>query len=254
MNYEDTFFKNFDDHLKAVIEPNHEKLSFHFHSRLVYAFVPQDKIQQFIASKKHQVIGQFSSISFNPLIYEIDYQKQKLTFCQAPLGAPAATQLLDWLISYGVKKVIAVGNAGALTDIDENMMLVPNKAIRDEGTSFHYLRPSMIVDLNSDYLKQVQTWLQNLGIRYQNVTTWTTDGFFRETVKKVQDARQLGASTVEMECAALAACAQFRKINFAHFLFTADTLANEFNYDERNWGIDSYLKGMEIATQILIHL
>ena len=57
-----------------------------------------------------------------------------------------------------------------------------------------------------------------------------------------------------MECAALAACSQFRNVDFAQLLFTADTLVNESNYNERNWGTDSYLKGMEIATKILVHL
>lgn len=254
MNYEKQSFLSFDEHHKAVIEPNHENLPFHFHSRLIYAFAPQDKIQQFLANKNHKVIGQFTSVSFNPSIYEIKYQEQKLTLCQAPLGAPAATQLLDWLISYGVTQILAVGNAGTLIDIDENVMLVPNQAIRDEGTSFHYLRPSNLVNLNSHFLDQVQNRLQEIKVHYKTVTTWTTDGFFRETIQKVQNARQLGASTVEMECAALAACAQFRNVDFAQLLFTADTLANESNYNERNWGTDSYLKGMEIATEILVHL
>ncbi len=56
--------------------------------------------------------------------------------CQAPLGAPAATQLLEWLIAYGVEKVLTVGTAGALVDLPENTMLLPTRAIRDEGTSF----------------------------------------------------------------------------------------------------------------------
>ncbi|CPS14227.1 Phosphorylase superfamily [Chlamydia trachomatis] len=63
--------------------------------------------------------------------------------------------------------------------------------------------------------------------------------------------RQLGASTVEMECAALAACAQFRKIDFAQFLFTADTLADMDNYDERDWGGKSHSVGLNIGAKVL---
>ncbi len=54
-----------------------------------------------------------------------------------------------------------------------------------------------------------------------------------------------------MECAALAACAQFRKVDFAQILFTADTLANEQNYDPRDGGTDSHRRGLEICFEIL---
>lgn len=251
MNNEEKIFSSFDNQLEAVIEPRHENLPFHFHPKLIYAFVPQDKAEEFLDSKAHKIIGQFDTVSFNPFIYEINYKNKKLTFCQAPLGAPAATQLLDWLISYGVKQVIAVGNAGALIDIAENKLLIPNKAIRNEGTSFHYLKPSKFIDLNSDFLIQIQKSLKKLKIHYKEVITWTTDGFFRETSQKIQNARNLGASVVEMECAALAACAQFRKVDFAQLLFTADTLADEANYNERSWGNNSYMKGMKTAIEIL---
>lgn len=247
-------FSDFDNYQQAVIEPNHEKLPFQFHPKLIYAFVPQDKIDEFLDHHEHKIIGYFRSISFNPFIYEINIKNQKLTLCQAPLGAPAATQLLDWLIAYGVKTVLAVGNAGTLIDIAENKIMIPNKAIRDEGTSFHYLRPSQLIDLNSNYFNQVKNELRKMKLSYKEITTWTTDGFFRETPAKVALARRLGAATVEMECAALAACAQFRNVDFTQLLFTADTLVDESNYDERNWGYASYRKGLEIAARVLINI
>lgn len=250
----DQIFLTFDDQSQAVIEPNHEKLPFHFHSKLIYAFVPQEIIERFLEKVDHQIIGYFDSVSFNPFIYEIMIAHQKLTLCQAPLGAPAATQLLDWLIAYGVQKVLAIGNAGVIADIAENKLLVPSKAIRDEGTSFHYLKPSNLINFSSNYLNQIKRELNHLKLEYQEVTTWSTDGFFRETQSKIKHARQLGATTVEMECAALAACSQFRNVEFAQLLFTADTLADPEKYHERCWGRNSYLKTVKIATQILINI
>lgn len=61
---------------------------------------------------------------------------QLITLCQAPVGASASTKFLDWLINYGVKQVLSVGNAGALDNLPENTMFVPQEAIRGEGTSF----------------------------------------------------------------------------------------------------------------------
>ena len=228
-----------DNDSKAVIEPNYENLPFKFHSTLLYAFVPKEDIDDFLKEIPHKVLGSYDTISFQPNVYEIESAGKYFTLCQAPLGASAATQLLDWLIAYGVRKVLAFGNAGAITDLPENAMFIPTQAIRDEGTSFHYLEDSLRVDLNS---------------QYDEITTWTTDGFFRETPKKVAQSRQLGASTVEMECSALAACAQFRKVDFAQILFTADTLANERDYDPRDGGTDSHRRGLDICFEILKRL
>ena len=248
------FILDFDNDQNAVLEPDFENLPYHFHSRLLYAFVPKEKIDVFLDQYPHRTLGSFRTISFRPKIYEVKIKDEYFTLCQAPLGAPAATKLLDWLINYGVKRVLAIGNAGALVDLPENTMLLPSRAIRGEGTSFYYLKPSQFIKINRNYLTQVEKAILNLGFKYDEITTWTTDGFFRETSKKVAQFRQLGASTVEMECAALAACSQFRKVDFAQLLFTGDSLAKMENYDRRNWGRKSYSMGLEIGAKVLINL
>ena len=239
---------------EAVIEPDYEKQPFKFHSKLLFAFVPKEEIDSFLDQYPHRTLGSFRTISFRPKIYEVKIENKYFTLCQAPLGAPAATKLLDWLINYGVKQILAVGNAGALNDLPENTMLVPTKAIRGEGTSFYYLKPSQFVELEPAYLSQVERVISELGYKYNQIITWTTDGFFRETPKKVAQFRQLGADTVEMECAALAACAQFRKVDFAQILFTGDSLAKMENYDRRGWGRKSYGIGLEIGSKVLSKL
>ena len=231
---EGPFILDFDKKPHAVLEPNHDQEPFHFHPRLLYAFVPEKEINAFLDQHLHRTLGKFETCSFNPKIYEVQIDNEFFTLCQAPLGAPAAVQLLEWLIAYGVEKVITFGTAGALNDLPENEMFLVKRALRDEGTSFHYMEPGQFIDLDRDFLNQVEDVLSELNLKYDEITTWTTDGFFRETPKKVAQFRQLGASTVEMECSALAACAKFRKVDFAQILFTADTLADMENYDERD--------------------
>lgn len=251
---EERYILQKDSNPKAIIEPNYENHPFRFHPTLLFAFVPKEDIDDFLKEIPHKVLGNYDTISFQPDIYEIERRGKYFTLCQAPLGAPAATQLLDWLISYGVKKVLAFGNAGAITDLPENAMFIPTKAIRDEGTSFHYLEDSLTVDLRSHFLSKIEEQLDKLNLKYDEITTWTTDGFFRETPKKVAQFRQLGANTVEMECSALAACAKFRKVDFVQILFTADTLANEKDYDPRNGGTASHRRGLDICFEILKRL
>lgn len=248
---EQPFILDFDKNPHAVLEPNHDQEPFHFHPRLLYAFVPEKEINTFLDQHLHRTLGEFESCSFNPKIYEVQIDNELFTLCQAPLGAPAATQLLEWLIAYGVKKVVTIGTAGALVDLPENAMLIPTRAIRDEGTSFHYMESGQYVNLDSQFLKEVEKNLAELNIDYDEITTWTTDGFFRETPKKVAQFHRLGAATVEMECAGLAACAKFRKVDFAQILFTADTLADMENYDERDWGSESHSLGLEIGSKVL---
>ena len=73
-------------------------------------------------------------------------------------------------------------------------------------------------------------------MKYQEVITWSTDGFFRETKEKVEYRKKEGCAVVEMECSALCACASFRKVIWGMMLYTADSLADVERYDERHWG------------------
>lgn len=251
---EEPFILDIDLNKQAVIEPGVEDLQYKFHEKLLFAFVPDDEINSFLDKHSHKTLGKFKTVSFRPKIYEVEVNNQLITLCQAPVGAPASTKFLDWLINYGVKQVLSVGNAGALDNLPENTMFVPQEAIRGEGTSFYYKEPSKIITLNKKFVRSVENEIKKLGLQYEEGTTWTTDGFFRETPKQVLQAKELGAKTVEMECSALAACAEFRNISFAQILFTADSLADMDNYDKRNWGHDSYSVSLNIGSQVLASL
>lgn len=250
------FLLDFDSTPGAVLEPDHERneTHYHFHAKLLFAFLTQEAIDDFLAQRPHRVLGHFDCFGKVTLIYEVEMPKEKITLCQAMLGAPAAVQILDWLISYGVKQILAIGSAGTLVDLPENYFLVPTKTIRDEGTSFHYMEPGNFVDLRSAFLTKTENLMVQNGFKVKEVTTWTTDGFFRETARKVKQFKKLGAACVEMECAAMAACAQFRQADFAQILFTADSLNDIEDHQERGWGKDAHGKGLELATSILDQL
>ena len=251
---EEPFILDFDLNKKAVIEPGVENLQYKFHEKLLFAFVPDDEIKSFLDKHSHKTLGKFKTVSFRPKVYVVKINNQLITLCQAPVGASASTKFLDWLINYGVKQVLSVGNAGALDNLPENTMFVPQEAIRGEGTSFYYKESSKIIALDKNFVRRVENEIKNLGFQYEKGTTWTTDGFFRETPNQVLQAKKLGAKTVEMECSALAACAEFRNISFAQILFTADSLADMDNYDKRNWGHDSYSVSLNIGSQVLASL
>ena len=133
----------------------------------------------------------------------------------------------------------------------ENEFLVPTKALRDEGTSYHYLPASRSVEIDRMALDAIEKTFATLNLPFRECTTWTTDGFFRETKDMVEYRKAEGCSTVEMECAALAACAQKRGAVFGQILYTADSLANVYAHDDRDWGRSSLRKALEICIEML---
>ncbi len=88
--------------------------------------------------------------------------------------------------------------------------------------------------------KAIEETVLEHGIRYQEVTTWSTDGLFRETKEMVAYRKSEGCSVVEMECSALAAVAAFRRATWGMILYTADSLADVEQYDPRSWGGNAY--------------
>lgn len=243
----------FDTDATAVIMPTHEKLDLNLPKKAVFAFLG-DHIDEYARIHNAIQVGKFLSATKNYPIYVVKHKGEDVCLCQAPVGSAPAAQLMDWLIGYGVREIITGGCCGALTGFEENVFLVPYKALRDEGTSYHYMKPSRFVDINTTAMKAIEKTVVEHGLEYREVITWTTDGFYRETKDKVAYRKQEGCEVVEMECAALAACASFRDAVWGCILFTADTLADVENYNERNWGGDSFAYALELCLDAVINL
>ena len=88
-------------------------------------------------------------------------------------------------VSIIVKEIISAGSCGALENFLENTFLIPKKALRDEGTSYHYMMPSRYVDINKYALRAIEKTLKEHSLKYTEVISWSTDGFYRETKEKV---------------------------------------------------------------------
>lgn len=229
----------FDSEQTAVINPTHEKLNLKLPRKCVFAFLGE-YISTYASKTETVQVSEFLSMTKRYPIYITKYQGEEITLCEAPVGAAAATQILDWLIAYGGREIISAGSCGALERFAEGTFLVPYKALRDEGTSYHYAPPSRFIQINEDARKAIEKTVLEHGMKYQEVVTWSTDGFFRETREKVAYRRSEGCSVVEMECSALAACSAFRGVKWGMILYTADSLADVERYDERHWGGNAY--------------
>ena len=243
----------FDDNPQAVIMPTHEDLELNLPTRCVYAFLGEE-IERYASSVGDEKVGECVSATKTYPVYVMEYQGEEICLAQAPVGSAAAAQFMDWLIGYGVKQIISTGTCGVLVDIPENVFLIPTRALRDEGASYHYVAPSRYIDINKLALGAIERTLKQKKILYEEVITWSTDGFYRETPDKVAYRIEEGCSVVEMECASLAAVAQLRGAIWGLLLFTADSLADIDNYNQRNWGSEAFDKALEICLDIIVQM
>ncbi|MBO2517368.1 MAG: phosphorylase [Clostridiales bacterium] len=221
-----------------------------FPKQAVFGFLGEE-IDRYAAENSGKVLDTFVSITKNYPVYSVIHNGAEIALCQAPVGAAASTQILDWLYARGVEKVLSTGSCGTLEGLPENAFFVPDRALRDEGTSYHYLPPQRYSYPDTEIQKEVKQYFNKRNIPFAEGATWSTDGFFRETAEKVKRRRDEGCKVVDMECSALCACAAFRKKKFGMFFYTADSLANVNEYDERNWGFDSLRTALEICLDIL---
>ncbi len=168
-------------------------------------------------------------------VYAIEHGGLRLAFYQAGLGAPLSATFLEEMIDYGCRTVVACGGCGAL---DESLVLghviVVQEALRDEGTSYHYLAPSRTVEAEPEVVRTIEAVLARAEVPALRGKVWSTDGLYRETRAKVRARREEGCLGVEMEAAALLAVARFRKIRLGQILYAGDSLAGD-EWDERGW-------------------
>lgn len=248
LNKNETPILEYDTNPKSVFESY--KISTDLPKKAVYGFLG-GCIDEYAAANNARITDVIPTITKDYPIYIIEQGGEDICLCQAPMGAPAAVQNMEILIAKGVEHIISAGSCGVLTDMPENEFIVPVRALRDEGCSYKYLPASRYVELDMPMTEHICKVLSGKNIRHRRCTTWTTDGLFRETPDMVTYRRSEGCDTVDMECAALAACAKFRGVDFGMLFFTADSLADIDNYDLRDFGKASLVPALELCLDII---
>ena len=240
----------YDNSSEEVIKPDHDCEDLILPEKCLFAFLG-DVVHSYAQSNDAEVAEELITVSHNIKIYVLHEEKEDICLVQSLIGSAAAAMILDTLISCGCRKVIAVGSCGVLSDIPENAFMVPTRALRSEGTSYHYLPASRYIELDEGPVSAIKKTFESHGLPVVTCTTWTTDGFFRETEDMVKYRLEEGCDVVEMECAALAACCRKRNAEFGQFLFTGDSLANVHEYDQRNFGKGSHEKALILGLEVL---
>jgi uridine phosphorylase len=224
----------FDPARLAMIEPGGPRPDGKVPPRLVLCFFA-DVTSAVVAERGGRSVARQQWEHGVHEIWELAGYRERVGVLQPGVGAPLAAGLLEEAIGLGGRAVVVCGGAGALVpELVLGHAVVPTAALRDEGTSYHYLPPSRLVAADPAGVAAVQAALAARELPYVSGTTWTTDAPYRETPAKVAARRAEGCLTVEMEAAALFAVAHFRGVPLGQVLYAGDSLAAQ-EWDHRSW-------------------
>jgi len=224
----------FDAAPEALLEPSRLIRPMDVPEHAVACFF-QEVLASVVEHAGARVIRQLrSEIGTNP-VYELDLGGQRVAAFHPGVGAPLAAGFLEEMIALGCRKFMACGGAGVLESaIVLGHPIVVSAAVRDEGTSYHYLPPGREVAADTAGVAALEATLQAVHVEYLVGKTWTTDAIYRETPGKIRRRRAEGCLTVEMEAAAFFAVARFRGVRFGQLLYAGDDVGGE-EWDSRHW-------------------
>lgn len=219
-----------------VIKPNaNVDLSIVLPDRCVISFFG-DAVQALIREKKCKYVGKLVMETFElPLYIFHDENGHNVTLLHGLGSGPYAAGQMEKLISLGCKYFMICGGCGVLErNSKTGEIFIPISAIRDEGTSYHYLPPSREIEMDAKVKKQISVFLEEKEIPYKFVKTWTTDAMYRETRDMIAQRIEEGCQVVEMECASYLAVAQYKKVILGQLLYAGDDLSGK-QWDSRDW-------------------
>ena len=143
-------------------------------------------------------------------------------------GAPTAVMSLEELIAFGIKKFVSLGAAGGLQqNMNVGDIVICDRAIRDEGTSHHYLPVEKYAFSSPELTENLCKAFERKSIQYSKGTSWTTDAPYRETIEELGQYRSDGVATVEMEASALFAVGAYRGVSVSAIFAISDLLSEE---------------------------
>ncbi len=159
------------------------------------------------------------------------------------VGAPFAVLLAEQMFASGCRFLLSVTSSGQITPLgDGPYFILIDRALRDEGTSYHYLPPGRFAEASPQVLSKLGPLAGKAPVAVHRGTTWTTDAPYRETEEAIASHRAAGILAVEMEAAALYAFAAARDCPVACFAHVTNTMAQsegDFEKGEADGALDA---------------
>lgn len=238
----------FDTNREPIIKPA-DFLEKCLPEKCVITFFRKE-LEQFVKEHNLPIIGHLHSEVLDIPIYEYKSEKEHFCVTMPFCTAPGAAGTIEELHAMGCAKFVVCGGAGALIKGSKvGEIIVPVSAIRDEGTSYHYIKPSREIACHSGALETAVAILSEMGIPFITGKTWTTDAMYRETPDMVDLRRNEGCITVEMETAAFFAVSKYYNIPLVQLLYAGDDVSGS-TWDSRNWNTQKSIRSNLIDCSI----
>jgi len=166
-------------------------------------------------------------------------------------GSPIVAELAEELSVMGARRMILMTWGGILQpDIKAGDIVVCNQAIRDDGTSHHYLPPEKYIQADTQLSERLAQAIRSRGASCTIGTTWTTDAPYRETLGEVQQYQSEGVKTVELESAGLFTIGRVRGVPTASVVVGMDSLASyRWQVPER---LDGIMHSLEFVYAVCV--
>lgn len=150
---------------------------------------------------------------FHTAMHAFEVERVPCGIVPRTIGGPYATLIAEQLRSSGAKVILGLTSAGRVAaSVPVPSLVVAKAAIRDEGTSFHYLAPDRPAAADAALGNSLEQGLESLGIPVLSGTVWTTDAPYRETNRQLAEYARQGVLAVEMQAASLFAFGAARQM------------------------------------------
>lgn len=178
-------------------------------------------------------------------LYRLTHDGIELGIVPSAVGASFAVLIAEQLFASGCRLLISITSSGQLAAVrSPPYFILIEKALRDEGTSYHYL---LALEFSSAWPRLIEVMagaFDSVRISVERGATWTTDAPFRETLTAIAAMKAKGLLAVEMEAAALYAFAEARGkpvMCFAHVTNQMAQVDSDFEKGEGDWAVDALL-------------
>ena len=180
---------------------------------------------------------------FHTTMHSFEVDGMECGIVARTIGGPYAVLIAEQLHVSGARVVLGLTSAGRVSpSLPVPSLVVATSAIRDEGTSYHYLPAADVVPAPAKLASNLYEALQGLGLPVSRGLVWTTDAPYRETAEELMEHAGNGAMAVEMQAASLFAFAEARHADVgvvAHVTNAIDHTGEPFDKgsDEHGWHI-----------------
>ncbi|HLH87597.1 MAG TPA: nucleoside phosphorylase [Xanthobacteraceae bacterium] len=187
-------------------------------------------------------------------LYTFRLGKATVGIIASAVGAPYAVLIAEELFACGCRHLVSLTSAGQIVPAGPPpYFVVIDRAVRDEGTSYHYAAPAELARADPDLVATAVAALRGANLRFEVGASWTTDAPFRETSAAIAAARARGVLAVEMEAAALYTFARVRHASvlcLAHVTNTMGLAELDFEKGESD-GTSDALKVLDVIVKAL---